>query len=67
MLLIFFTFFVFHFDISGKDINDEQPRKIPLMSFTLSVFQFDISGKDSIDEHPKKIPCNFLILIKLEI
>ena len=42
---------VFHFDISGNDINDEQPLNIPLKLVLISVLQLEISGKDFNDEH----------------
>ena len=41
--------FVFHCDISGKDDNNSQSEKIPLISITLLVSHFDISGKDNND------------------
>ena len=44
--------FVFHFDISDKDINDEQPLNKKLMSVNCSVSQFEISGNDIINEQP---------------
>ena len=37
---------VLHFDIFGKDDNDEQPANIKLILVTLLVFHFDISGND---------------------
>ena len=46
------TLLVFHFEISGKDDNDEHSRNIPLIQITLEVFHFEISGKDFNDEHP---------------
>jgi len=52
MLVIFD---VFHFDISGKDINDEHPVNINSILVTLDVFHFDISGKDINDEHLENI------------
>ena len=45
------TLFVFHFDISGNDINDEQLRNNEFISVTLFVFHFEISGNDCNDEH----------------
>ena len=38
-------FNVYHFDISGKDINEEQPSKIESIYLILFVFHFEISGK----------------------
>jgi len=45
------TLSVFHLDISGKDINDEQFKNNPSILITLSVFHLDISGKDINDEN----------------
>ena len=46
------TLLIFHFEISGKYDNDEQPQNILLKLVTLFVFQFEISGKEDNDEHP---------------
>ena len=43
---------VFHSDKSGNEINDEQPKKIPLLYITLFVFHLDKSGKDIREEQP---------------
>ena len=43
--LIFLTFFVFHFEISGIVFNEIQPLKIPFIVVTLYIFHFKISGK----------------------
>ena len=43
--------YIFHFEISGKDIKDEQSLNMQIISVTLLVFQFEISGKDDNDEH----------------
>ena len=45
------TLVVFHFDISGKDINDEHPLNIPLKLVLIFVFHLEISGKDISDVH----------------
>ena len=45
------TFFIFHFDKSGKDFNDVQPSNKKLIFLTLSKFHLDISGKEHKDEH----------------
>ena len=52
ILHIFLTLIAFHFEISGKDDNDEHPLNKQLISVTLIVFLFEISGKDDNDEHP---------------
>ena len=44
--LILVTFFVFHFEISGKLVNDEHPKNNPFILIKLHVFHFEISGKD---------------------
>ena len=49
------TLFVSHSEISGKDVNNEHPSNILLISLTLLVFHFEISGKDNNDEHPENI------------
>ena len=43
--------FVFQFDISGNNSNDEQLANNPLILVTLFVFHFDISGNNFNDEH----------------
>ena len=40
------SFFVFHFEISGKEDKDSQLKNIPLILVTLFVFHFEISGKE---------------------
>ena len=55
MQSILITLKVFHFEISGKDDNDEHPINIKLTLVTLIVFHFEISGKDDNDEHPLNI------------
>ena len=50
--LIFLILFVFHLDISGKEIKDEHPENIPLISSILLVFHFDKSGNEIKEEHP---------------
>ena len=62
---MFFTLLVFHFEISGKDINDEQRENKSLIFVTLLVFHFEISGKDINDEQFEKIPAILVILIVL--
>ena len=42
ILVIPITFFVSHFDISGKDIKDEQSENNEYISVILLVFQLDI-------------------------
>ena len=42
-----FILFIFHFEISGYDYNDEQPLNKQDISVTLFVFYFEISGNDS--------------------
>ena len=44
-------FSVFHFDISGNDIKEEQSLKIQFISMTFLVFHFEISGNDIKLEH----------------
>ena len=39
-----------HLDISGKEVNDKQPRKMQAISTTLPVFHFDMSGNEINDE-----------------
>ena len=55
MPLIFLTLIVFHFEISGKDVNDDHNLKIYIILVTLLVFHFEISGKDDNDEHSLNI------------
>ena len=43
------TLFVFHLEISGKDINDEHKEKIPFINLTFIafiVFHLEISDKE---------------------
>jgi len=47
---ILVTLFVFQFDISGKDVNDEHPENKHDIFVTLFVFHFEISGNDDKDE-----------------
>ena len=47
---------MFHLDISGKDISDEQFKKTLDILFTLLVFHLDISGKDFKEIHSSNIP-----------
>ena len=49
------TLFVFHLDISGKDIKELHPLNIPLILVTLFVFHLDISGNDDKDEQLENI------------
>ena len=44
MKLIFLTFEIFHFDISGNEDNLEQLKNIELILLTFEVFHADISG-----------------------
>ena len=41
---------MFHLDISGKEINDEQPKNIAFILFIFSQFHFEISGNDINEE-----------------
>ena len=41
---------IFHFEISGNDLNEEHPENILLILLTFSVFHLDISGKEINDE-----------------
>ena len=50
--MISVTLLVFHFEISGKDFNDEHPENNPFIFAICSVFHFEISGKDFKDEQP---------------
>ena len=52
MLLILVTLEVFHFEISGKDDNDEYSLNILLIFVTLEVFHFEISGEMEENLHP---------------
>ena len=42
-------------EISGKDTNDEQLAKIPIILITLFVFHFEISGKNDNNLQPLNI------------
>ena len=42
---MFSIFFVFHFDISGNDINEEQFKNILDIFLTLLISHIEISGK----------------------
>jgi len=48
---MFEALFIFHFEISGNDFNDEQLLNKLSKLATLFVFQFDISGNDIKKEH----------------
>ena len=48
--------------MSGKEVNDEQQKNIPLISVALFVFHLDISGKVINDEQPAKIPLKSVTL-----
>ena len=50
MLLISVTLFVFHFEISGNDINDEHSPNNDFILITLLVFHIEISGNDDKEE-----------------
>ena len=45
------TLEVFHFDISGIDINELHPENIPLILLTLEILHLDISGSDINELH----------------
>ena len=49
------TLFVFQFEISGKDIKDEQYENILLIFLTLHVFHLEISGRYDKFEQFKNI------------
>ena len=49
------AFSIFHFDISGNDINDEQSVNIYCICVIFDVSHFDVSGNDIKDEHKLKI------------
>ena len=44
ILFILVSLYIYHFDISCKEIKDSHPLKILDIFCKLSVFQFDISG-----------------------
>ena len=46
---------MFHFEISGREINDEQPPNILINERTFLVFHLEISGNEVNDEQPLKI------------
>ena len=46
---------IFHFEISGKDDNDEQKTNIQLILIIFLVFHFEISGNDDNDKQPANI------------
>ena len=43
---------VFHFDISGIDVNELHSLNINSIYITLLIFHLDISGNDINDSHP---------------
>jgi hypothetical protein len=49
------TFFVFHFEISGNEVNEEQHENILFIKVTFSVFHFEISGSEVNEEQLKKV------------
>ena len=52
MPLISVGFFVFHFEISSKDDdNNEHPSNIEIIFVTLLIFHFEILVKYNNDEH----------------
>jgi len=53
--IIFGIIIVFHFEISGKDDNDEHLQNNQFIFLTLLVFHLEISGKDNNDEHLENI------------
>ena len=55
ILSIASTLEVFHFDKSGKDINELHPSNILFIDITLEVFHFDISGNDINELHSLNI------------
>ena len=58
---ILLIFDIFHFDISGNDINDLHLKNKPLKSLELLIFHSEISGNEINELHPEKKP---LILLK---
>ena len=46
---------VFHFEISGKELNEEHPKNKDCICVTFLVSQFEISGKDDKDWQPANI------------
>ena len=62
--LIYLTLEVFHFDISGNDINELHSKNIKFIYLTLEVFHFDKSGNDINELHPLNIQ---FISLTLEI
>jgi len=47
---LYLRFLISHFEIIGKDDNDEERLSICFISVSLVVFQFEISGKNDIDK-----------------
>ena len=47
---MFVTLLVFHFEISGIDVKEEQLKNIPFILVTLLVFHLEISGNDNNEE-----------------
>ena len=46
--------FMFHLDISGKEINEEQLKNVDSISLAQLVFHLDRSGNDNSDEQLPK-------------
>ena len=49
------TLFIFQFEISEIEINDEHDLNKLFILFILLVFQFEISGNDINEEHSQNI------------
>ena len=56
------SLFVFHIEISGREIKDEQLENIEHISIVFIVSHFDKSGKYFKDLHPLNIPDKYSIL-----
>ena len=56
---------IFHFEISGKEIKEEQLKNNLCKSITLLKFHLEISGNSFNDEHPQNNPEILLTLILL--
>ena len=59
----FLGIFIFHFEISGRDLSDLHPLKILLILILFLNFHFEISGINFNDEQFTKILFKFLTLL----
>ena len=57
------TLLVFHFEISGIDVKEEQLKNIPLIFVMLLVFHLEISGKDDNEEQLENKALIFVTLL----